>query len=205
MTNRTCSMPECDRRFLARGLCKKHYYAAGFGHTPKPCKVADCVDLTDAKSGRGWCQNHYANWRRHGFPEPTKFYPRSTEDPATVLWLRSEPHGDCVLWTGALNVDGYATAISVDGTPTRAHRFSWMLANGPIAESLTVDHLCHNRDLECADGSSCLHRRCINPDHLEIVPQSENSRRRNERERQRKAKATVVRGLAEVVAALGDE
>lgn len=31
---------------------------------------------------------------------------------------------------------------------------------------LDLDHECHNRDLTCPGGPSCLHRRCVNPAHL---------------------------------------
>jgi hypothetical protein len=37
-----------------------------------------------------------------------------------------------------------------------------------------VDHQCHNRSKSCRGGPSCLHRRCINPDHLRAVPTKVN-------------------------------
>ena len=45
-----------------------------------------------------------------------------------------------------------------------AHRWAWESVNGPIPEGLTIDHLCRVK-------------LCVNPDHLEPVPSSENTRR----------------------------
>lgn len=62
-----------------------------------------------------------------------------------------------------------------------AHRFAYEDKVGPIPEGHFVDHTCHNRDVSCAGGKECQHRRCCNPAHLEPVPDSrENSRRANE-------------------------
>jgi hypothetical protein len=41
---------------------------------------------------------------------------------------------------------------------------AWEIANGPIPDGMTVDHLCRNR-------------LCQNPGHLEIVTRAENTRR----------------------------
>lgn len=56
----------------------------------------------------------------------------------------------------------------------RAHRLSYELYVGPIPEGLQIDHTCHNADESCKGGSSCLHRRCVNPAHLEAVTQFVN-------------------------------
>lgn len=206
MTNRTCSLPDCDRRHTARGFCKKHYYGLAYEFPATPCRVPGCDDLTNAHTGDGLCSNHYGRVRRHG-DTSAQIYGRRRIIPVTladVLFERSRAHGDCVLWTGGTK-QGYAVAVLMDdGTSTSAHRASWIMANGPIPEAMTLDHVCHNRDLDCAGGDDCEHRRCLNPEHLEVVTQSENSRRRNEHELLRKARSTAVRALAEAVAGLGE-
>lgn len=50
----------------------------------------------------------------------------------------------------------------------RAHRVAYELAIGPIPEGLTIDHVV---------ARGCKGGPCCNPAHLEVVTQSENSRR----------------------------
>jgi len=47
---------------------------------------------------------------------------------------------------------------------TTAHRVAWIAVYGPIEGDLTVDHMCK-------------HKRCVNPEHLRLLPQWENARR----------------------------
>lgn len=68
----------------------------------------------------------------------------------------------CWLWLGAKQSRGYGH-FSLDGKTTLAHRYSWEQVNGPIPQGLVIDHLCRVRS-------------CVNPEHLRIVTQSENSR-----------------------------
>ena len=68
MSERTCTIPDCGKRHTAKGFCKKHYYDLVYVFPAKPCRVSGCDLLTDAKSGDGLCQNHYARVRRHGDP-----------------------------------------------------------------------------------------------------------------------------------------
>lgn len=90
----------------------------------------------------------------------------------------------CVLETrGSLTKEGYRRIdIKIDGVrvTVMAHRLAWERANGrellPWPHE-TVDHLCHNEDLSCNDGTACLHRQCIEPTHLEAVTALENWRR----------------------------
>lgn len=87
----------------------------------------------------------------------------------------------CWPWTGALNPDGYALSyIRRDDGAKRfmhANRRSHQFFIGPIPAGFQVDHICHNADLTCPADSSCLHRRCVNPEHLEAVPPGVNTRR----------------------------
>jgi hypothetical protein len=44
---------------------------------------------------------------------------------------------------------------------------------------MQIDHVCHSEATDCDGGDTCIHRRCINPNHLEPVTPRENSRRTN--------------------------
>lgn len=88
----------------------------------------------------------------------------------------------CWIWLGGTNAEGYGLILP-NGSDhvVRAHRVSYALFVGPIPEGFTVDHTCHNADAECPGGKACLHRRCINPAHLEAVERGENVRRGSRR------------------------
>lgn len=73
---------------------------------------------------------------------------------------------DCWLWTGATQAGGYGRFMesSRPKSLVLAHRFAYEQAHGPIADDLTIDHLCRNTS-------------CVRPDHLEPVTREENSLR----------------------------
>ena len=84
---------------------------------------------------------------------PDRFWNKVTPEPVSGCWL----------WQGAQVHNGYG----VTRTPERllyAHRVAYEAARGPIADGLSVDHLCRVRH-------------CVNPEHLEAVTQRENIRR----------------------------
>ena len=70
----------------------------------------------------------------------------------------------CWIWQKCLNKKGYGK-MWYNGRNHLAHRISFAIFNGPIPEGLTLDH-------------NCLNRACCNPDHLELISTSENSKRR---------------------------
>ncbi|WP_374453780.1 HNH endonuclease signature motif containing protein [Phenylobacterium sp.] len=76
-----------------------------------------------------------------------------------------EADSGCLEWTGALNKKGYGiTWLSKSSGNLRVHRVAYVAAKGEIPRGLVIDHLCRNR-------------RCCNPEHMEVVTLSENSRR----------------------------
>lgn len=95
---------------------------------------------------------------------------------AEILSLIEPQANGCHSWTGTITDRGYGK-ITVDGKNCQAHRLVFSILIGPIPSGLTLDHICHNRDNTCRGGASCLHRRCVNPEHLEPISAIENATR----------------------------
>jgi len=91
----------------------------------------------------------------------------------------------CWLWTGTHGTrDGYGKFQPSPGQPkVMAHRYSYLINVGPIPDGYQIDHKCHTDDLGCPGGPDCIHRRCVNPTHLEAVTASENTMRQRHYER----------------------
>lgn len=82
----------------------------------------------------------------------------------------------CWIWQGGMAGNGYGEFMA-DRTRFRAHVWSYLTFVGSYDRSmLTLDHLCHNQDESCP-GNRCIHRRCVNPDHLEPVTHAVNCKR----------------------------
>jgi hypothetical protein len=71
-----------------------------------------------------------------------------------------EPNSGCWLWFGSTMRNGYGQ-IRVSDRIRPAHRFAYESLLEPVDARLSMDHLCRVR---------C----CVNPRHLEPVPQREN-------------------------------
>jgi len=70
-----------------------------------------------------------------------------------------QPSG-CWEWQGFITSQGYGQ-FYLNGKLVTAHRFSYEQAKEAIPDGMTLDHLCRNR-------------KCVNPDHLEVVTLQEN-------------------------------
>lgn len=101
----------------------------------------------------------------------------------TILSKGVERSGECLLWKGSVISGGYGRIVRLDSGTRRvvaraAHRVSYEKWHGPIPDGFQIDHVCHNEAAhrnEC-EGRECLHRRCINPAHLEAKTQADNIR-----------------------------
>ena len=94
---------------------------------------------------------------------------RVGETPEAIIRNRTEKVGLCWIWTGFKNNSGYGQT-SFKGKSWRAHRLLYYLFKGPIANGMTIDHLCQNKA-------------CVNPEHLQVVSSSENIARRTKKKK----------------------
>lgn len=80
------------------------------------------------------------------------------------FWNKVEiqPNG-CWDWVGAITNRGYGL-FNDEIKLKLVHRLSYEINKGKIPAGLQIDHLCRNR-------------KCVNPEHLEVVTQKENMMR----------------------------
>jgi hypothetical protein len=69
----------------------------------------------------------------------------------------------CWIWKASVGRSGYGR-LRMGGKTREVHRLAYEAYRGPIPEGLEIDHLCRVR-------------RCVNPDHLDLVTHAENVRR----------------------------
>ena len=89
--------------------------------------------------------------------------------PYTADRISVGPAG-CWYWTGTITETGYGLASYRDDSgqrrTIRAHRLVYQQLVGPIPAGLEIDHMCRVR-------------RCVNPEHLDVVTRRENQLRSN--------------------------
>lgn len=113
-----------------------------------------------------------------------------------MLKKNSKEVGNCVLWTGSCNSDGYGNC-HYPPTVYHPHVFSWMLANKKdIPEGMLIRHNCRNRS-------------CLKIEHLELGDAADNAQDRKRDGTQKfgencsASKLTNVQVL-EIINSLGD-
>ncbi len=148
-----------------------------WGRTEGQEPAAASPDFTKAFHGP-ICGNSYNRTARNGAGRWV------AGDLEGRFWSKVDKAGDCWLWTAGLDKRGYGRfSAQQDGVwvPRLAHVVAWELTNGPVtadpSAGHTLDHVCHTRDDSCPGGPACLHRRCVNPEHLEPVTRRENTQR----------------------------
>jgi hypothetical protein len=88
----------------------------------------------------------------------------------------SQANGCWYLGNTKPNNKGYATTkIGWPNSKTvKGHKLSWIFYYGDIPKGMVIDHLCHDPKV-CVGGDICEHRKCVNPEHLQLVTASENN------------------------------
>jgi hypothetical protein len=148
--------PQQGRLMLAHRL----YYERVHGPIPDGlqidhlCEVRACVNPDHLEAVTPSVHNARTR-KRSGYQPPP---------PREVPVIRAVDPGDCVLWHGCRDRDGYG-AKWVGGRRVMVHRWAYEQAHGLVPPGLQIDHLCRNRA-------------CYNPDHLEPVTVRENNRRK---------------------------
>jgi hypothetical protein len=91
----------------------------------------------------------------------------------------------CWLWTAYISNRGYGTiGLTVGPNKSKsiyAHRLSYEMHHGPIPDGLVVDHICNVR-------------RCVNPEHLQLLTPLANIERSDHPIYERRRQNVCVRG-----------
>lgn len=180
-----CSVDACDRDATKRSFCDLHYKRWRKHGDPSIVKKAPngtyfgcSVHQCDRPHAcRGLCAMHYNRQRYHGDPLAGG-PPRIIGDREARFLSHVDNRGpdECWPWTASITPNGYGQFF--DGRLVPSHRVALEMATGQVVSDLfDVDHVCHNRDLSCGGGTTCLHRRCCNPAHLEAVSHKTNVNR----------------------------
>jgi hypothetical protein len=187
-----CSEPGCSNAKVSRGLCDAHYRKVlnakgrkiGRPGETLPCAVKDCKR---PHSAFGYCEPHYARFKRHGDPN-AGIADRGAGLAFIEDVLSRKPTNACIEWFRPFrgkSRKSYAS-VSVDGKSWPAHRYVCFRAHGP--EPHPNMETCH----------SCANKRCINPQHLRWGTEADNGADRS-------LHGTVCRGVDQKNAKLTDD
>lgn len=116
---------------------------------------------------RGWCERHYARWRKHGNTDGLR--PEGPPEERFWHYVEKGSPDECWRWKAHIDARGYGK-FQMHGRTHPAARAAYILTRGPIPKGQVVRHKCDN-------GA------CVNPAHLELGTQRDNVRDMIERGR----------------------
>ena len=142
----------------------------------RTCSIAECESR---QYQRGWCSKHYTRYIRNGHPLALRQVPPNASMEARLRFVgwtevvRKPDLGPCWEWNGRTTADGYGW--STQPGPSKnilAHRAAYILWVGPIPSGrVLARHSCDNPP-------------CINPAHLLLGTDADNSDDKISRKRQ---------------------
>ena len=130
------------------------------------CSIDGCERPVVA---RGYCKRCYYRGRRSGDLAVVSVQLRWPEN--LLQRMEPQPNG-CIYFAGHILSTGYGGLEYPGGT--LAHRAAYEHFVGPIPEGHELDHECHNTSGCVELNDACLHRRCVNVDHLAPKPHRDN-------------------------------
>ena len=159
-----CKESGCGEKAKAHGMCKKHWRRWRTANGVR-CSIDGCDSALNAG---GMCAAHYTRFKVYGdaLAEIGIQDPAQRTSPARLrfyLRLNWEAIGDpkdCWIWAGACN-GVYPMMRTGSGKQIGAHRYAYERFHGPVPNGWHVDHLCGNKH-------------CVNPNHMEAVPNQVN-------------------------------
>ena len=137
-----------------------------------------CHDPNECRRVGRQCPHRRCVRPDHGVVTENIGRPRLSIKERIRRFVHIDPVTGCWMWSGPIDDKGYARLPIRDNRSPKArlaHRISYETFAGPIQKGLDLDHLCHTKT--CAGGRNCMHRRCVNPEHLEPVTRKKNLQR----------------------------
>lgn len=172
-----CSVENCGKTSIARGLCPAHYQRASVRFKrdgiemppnrkrkfppPKTCAVEGC-DIK--RNAYGYCSRHAYHFKVHGDPLGGR---RGASPGEPLRWIKENINhqgDDCLKWPFETGRYGYGT-IKIDGKKRVASRVMCEFAHG---DAPTEEHQAAH---SCGNG----HLGCMNPRHLSWKTRVENA------------------------------
>lgn len=189
-----------NKQEIPEGLVIDHVRAHGCVHTD--CVRSDhleavsysvnrqraiCTEASEANRIEGLREGLVTRWERNETLQE-RFARQVSQEPCSCGCT-------CKRWSASVNKKtGYGT-FSLNGVTVVAHRVSWTLANDwEVPEGSHIDHVA---------ARGCVHRDCVNPDHLEAVTPKINAQRG--KMGTRRAGAAAARFGEQILELLGEE
>lgn len=125
----------------------------------------------------GFCSLHWTR-NKNGTPldAPVQDKRHGTPDERFDRKWVLNPNTGCHVWTDHLNRGGYGQFRVKKGFQMSSHKYAYERKYGKVPDDKVLDHTCHPDDGSCP-GGECEHRKCCNPDHLEVTTRGENTLR----------------------------